>query len=95
MYQLEEPKYFYLFAVIAILLVMYFAVSLWKRKKQKEFADLALLKKLSPGKSKFKPALKITMIALGLSFLIFALINPKMGPQLKTVKRHGVEIVFA
>ena len=74
---------------------MYFAVSLWKRKKQKEFADLALLKKLSPGKSKFKPALKITMIALGLSFLIFALINPKMGTQLKTVKRQGVDIVFA
>jgi Ca-activated chloride channel family protein len=95
MYQLEEPKYFYLFVFIAILLVMYFAVSFWKRKKQKEFADLALLKKLSPGKSKFKPALKITMIALGLSFLIFALINPKMGTQLKTVKRQGVDIVFA
>ncbi len=95
MYQLEEPKYFYLFVFIAILLVMYFAVAIWKRKKQKEFADLPLLKKLSPEKSKFKPALKITVIAVGLSFLIFALINPKMGTQLKTVKRQGVDIVFA
>ena len=95
MYQLEEPKYFYLFAVIAVLLVMYFAVSIWKRKKQKEFSDLALLKKLSPGKSKFKPALKITMVSLGLAFLILGLVNPKMGTQLKTVKRQGVDIVFA
>lgn len=95
MYQLEEPKYFYFFISIAILIVMYLMVSLWKRKKQREFADLDLLNKLSPEKSKFKPGLKIIMIALGLSFLIFALVNPKMGTQLKTVKRQGVDIVFA
>ncbi len=95
MYQLEEPKYFYLFVFIAILIVMYFVVTIWKRKKQREFADLTLLKKLSPEKSKFKPVLKIIVISLGLSFLIFALVNPKMGTQLKTVKRQGVDIVFA
>jgi len=95
MYQLEEPKYFYLFISIAVLIVMYFLVSFWKLKKQKEFADLALLKKLSPDKSKFKSILKITMISLGLSFLILALVNPKMGTQLKTIKRQGVDIVFA
>jgi len=95
MYQLEEPKYFYFFISIAILIAMYFLVSLWKRKKQREFADLDLLNKLSPEKSKFKPILKIIIIILGLSFLIFALVNPKMGTQLKTVKRQGVDIVFA
>lgn len=95
MYQIEEPKYFYLFISIAVLLVVYFLVALWKRKKQREFADLALLKKLSPESSKFKPALKIIVIALGLSFLILAMVNPKMGTQLKTIKRQGVDIVFA
>ncbi|NOQ92126.1 MAG: VWA domain-containing protein [Flavobacteriaceae bacterium] len=95
MYQLEEPKYFYFFISIAVLIVMYLLVSLWKRKKQREFSDLDLLNKLSPEKSKFKPVLKIIMIALGLSFLILALVNPKMGTQLKTVKRQGVDIVFA
>ena len=95
MYQIEEPKYFYLFISIAILVVMYFLVSIWKRKKQREFAELSLLKKLSPEISKFKSVLKITMVIIGLSFLIFALVNPKMGTQLKTIKRQGVDIVFA
>jgi Ca-activated chloride channel family protein len=95
MYQLEEPKYFYFFISIAILIVMYVLVSLWKSKKQREFADLELLNKLSPQKSKFKPVLKILMITLGLSFLVIALVNPKMGTQLKTIKRQGVDIVFA
>ena len=95
MYQIEEPKYFYLFISIAILVVMYLLVSIWKRKKQREFAELSLLKKLSPETSKFKSVLKITMVVIGLSFLIFALVNPKMGTQLKTIKRQGVDIVFA
>jgi len=95
MYQIEEPKYFYFFISIAILIVMYLFVSFWKLKKQREFADLSLLNQLSPQKSKFKPVLKIIMIVLALSFLVFALVNPKMGTQLKTVKRQGVDIVFA
>ena len=95
MYQIEEPKYFYLFIGVALLLLMYGLVVLWKRRKQKQFADLNLLDRLSPERSVFKPALKTVMVALGLSFLIIALVNPKMGTQLKTVKRQGVDIVFA
>ena len=95
MYQLEEPKYFYLFMAIAVLVVMYILVDIWKRHKQRKFADLVLLDKLSPQKSKFKPVLKIVVIAIGLSFLIIAMVNPKMGTQLKTIKREGVDIVFA
>ena len=95
MYQIEEPKYFYLFIAVAILLLFYLLTGYWKRKKQKEFADSALLEQLSPQKSVFKPVLKMIFVLLGLSFLILAMVNPKMGTQLKTVKRQGVDIVFA
>jgi Ca-activated chloride channel family protein len=95
MYQIEEPKYFYLLIGVAFVLVMYGLVVLWKRRKQKQFADLNLLDQLSPERSVFKPALKVIMVALGLAFLVVALVNPKMGTQLKTVKRQGVDIVFA
>ncbi len=95
MYQIEEPKYIIYFIFVAILIVMYLVVAIWKRKKQRAFADLRLLKQLSPETSKFKSILKFLMIILSLSFLIFALMNPKIGTQLKTVKRQGVDIVFA
>jgi Ca-activated chloride channel family protein len=95
MYQIEEPKYFYLLIGVAFVLVMYGLVVLWKRRKQKQFADLNLLDQLSPERSVFKPALKVIMVAVGLAFLVVALVNPKMGTQLKTVKRQGVDIVFA
>jgi len=95
MYQIEEPKYFYLFTAVAVLLLFYLLTWLWKLKKQKEFADHALLNELSPQKSVFKPVLKMIFVLLALSLMIIALVNPKMGTQLKTVKRQGVDIVFA
>ena len=67
----------------------------WKKKKQKQFARLDLLKKLSPETSSFKSILKIIVVCLGLLFLIISLTNPKMGTKLETIKRQGVDIVFA
>src|SRR5210317_34764 len=95
MYQIEEPKYFYLFIAVAILLLFYLLTWFWKIRKQKEFSDLTLLNELSPQKSVFKPVLKMIFVLLALSFLIVAMVNPKMGTQLKTVKRQGVDIVFS
>ena len=95
MYLLEEKIYFWLLLVIPVLVVLFFAVVLWKRKVQKRFADSHLLKLLSPSKSRFKPAFKLVLLCLALAGLITALVNPKMGSKLKTVKREGVDVVFA
>ncbi len=95
MYQLEEQKYFIYFTAVAVLLVAYLLVAFWKRNKQKKFADAALLERLSPETSPFKAFLKVLTVAMALSLLVVALVNPKMGTKLKTVKRQGVDIVFA
>ena len=95
MYQLEEQKYFIFFAGVAALLIAYLLVAWWKSRKQRQFADAALMERLSPETSPFKSWLKVLTVAIALSFLIVALVNPKMGTKLKTVKRQGVDIVFA
>ena len=95
MFELEEKSYLYLLAIIPVLGLLFLYVQFWKNKKQKEFASSELLKKLSPEKSVFKPILKTIILLLALSFLIIALVNPKMGTKLETVKREGIDIVFA
>ena len=67
----------------------------WKNSTQKKFASIGLLTKLAPNISVFKSVLKLLFFILGISFLILALINPKIGTKLKTVKREGVDVVFA
>ncbi|MDO9275612.1 MAG: VWA domain-containing protein [Lutibacter sp.] len=95
MYQIEEPTYFYYLAIIPAIVVVFLLVLWWKKRIQKQFADYKLIQKLSPEKSTFKSFLKITVFCLALAFLIISLTNPKMGTKLETVKREGVDIVFA
>ncbi len=95
MYQLEEKIWFWALAVIPAIILLFLIIQLWKYKTQKKFADKQLLKRLSPNKSVFKPVLKISILCLAFLCLTIAMINPKIGTKLETVKREGVDIVFA
>jgi len=93
--ELDEKKYLYLLIIIPILVLIFLFNLYWKRRKQKEFGDLKLVKKLTPEKSVFKSTLKITVFLLALACLILGLVNPKLGTKVETVKREGIDIVFA
>ncbi|MCK5815618.1 MAG: VWA domain-containing protein [Flavobacteriaceae bacterium] len=95
MYQIEEPSYFIYLIAIPVIFAVFLLVSFWKGRKQKQFASSHLMKKLSPERSSFKPYLKIILFLIGLIFLIVSLTNPKMGTKLETVRRQGVDVVFA
>jgi len=95
MYALEEKIYLYGFIVLPILLLLFVVNQFWKKKKQREFGDLLLVKKITPQTSVFKPWLKISFFLLAFAALIVALVNPKMGSKMETVKREGIDIVFA
>lgn len=95
MYQLEQPIYFYILFAIPVIVVLFLLVLVWKKTIQKRFVDKELLKRLSPNRSLFKPTLKVLMLCLAIACMSFALVNPKIGTKLETVKREGVDIVFA
>ncbi|WP_415060536.1 VWA domain-containing protein [Flavobacterium sp.] len=93
--QIDEKIYLYFLAVIPLIVLLFLFNLYWKRKKQREFGDVELVKKLSPEKSVFKSVLKFTVLLLALASLIIALANPKIGTKMETVKREGIDIVFA
>jgi len=95
MYELEEKSYLYFLAIIPFLVLIFLYIQFWKRKKQREFGDIELVRKLSPEKSVFKPVLKFSLLLLALAGLIIGLVNPKIGTKMETVKREGIDIVFA
>ena len=95
MIQLDEKAYLYLLGVIPVLLVLFLLHQLWKRRVQRRFADPKLLKALAPDRSIFKPQIKLVLLLMALLFLTLGLVNPKMGTKLETVKREGVDVVFA
>ena len=95
MYELDEKKYSYWLILIPILVLVFLYTQYWKRKKQREFGDLDSVRKLSPEQSVFKSILKFAVVLLALSCLIIGLVNPKIGTKSETVKRQGIDIVFA
>lgn len=95
MYQLEQPIYFYVLFAIPVLVVLFLWVLFWRRRTQQKFAESELLKRLSPNRSVFKSFLKIIVLSLAFLCLSFALVNPKIGTKIETVKREGVDVVFA
>ena len=95
MVQLDEKIYFYLLFIIPVIVVLFLLLLVWKKRTQKKFANSDLLKRLSPNRSYNKGGLKLVVFILALALLIIGLVNPKIGTKLETVKREGVDIVFA
>jgi len=93
--QLEEKIWFWALGIIPVIFLFFLVLQLWKHKAQNKFADKKLLKRLSPNRSVFKSILKIIVLSLAFACLAIALVNPKIGTKLETVKREGVDIVFA
>ncbi|MBU3820487.1 VWA domain-containing protein [Flavobacteriaceae bacterium XHP0103] len=95
MYQLEEKIWFWVLGVIPFIILMFLLLQYWRYRTQKKFANKELLNRLSPNKSVFKAVLKVVVLSLAVACLALALVNPKIGTKLETVKREGVDIVFA
>jgi len=95
MIQLDEPRYLYLLGILSLFVLLQLILSFWKKKTQQRFASAARLKLLAPEMSPSKAILKLMLQLLGFTALIIALVNPKAGTKMETVKREGVDIVFA
>jgi Ca-activated chloride channel family protein len=95
MFQLEEDIWFWLLLILLGMLLVFLWTQLWKKRTKRKFSDLTLLERLSPDQSAFKSVLKFITLSFSFICLIIALVNPKIGTSLQTVKREGVDIVFA
>ena len=95
MFQLEEDIWFWLLFLVLGMVVLFFWTALWRRKTKRLYASAELLKRLSPDQSRFKAMLKLVVLAMAVVCFCIALVNPKVGTKLETVKREGVDIVFA
>ncbi|WP_405574146.1 vWA domain-containing protein [Winogradskyella sp. Asnod2-B02-A] len=95
MFRLDENIWFWTLLVIPVIILMFLLLQFWRRSTQKKFADSALLKRLSPNQSLFKSVLKVFVLCSAFACLSIALVNPKIGTKLETVRSEGVDLVFA
>lgn len=92
---IEEKMYLYALLCMPLLGLFFFAVQWWKRKARSVFSEKSAFNKLAPERSTFKIWIKFAIFILVLVNLIVGIANPKIGTQLQTIKREGIDIVFA
>ena len=92
--EFSRPDLFYLFISLIILLVIYIVYVKWRRKIiDSTFSAKNLLQNFpsfSYGIKNFHFLLRLCALIM----LIFALVGPKIGTKLNTIKREGVDIIF-
>ena len=95
MIQYEQTQYFFLLLLIPALALGYVLFTFWKKRVQQSLASSAMLAHIVPDRSIFKGWAKQVLLWVGLAFICLALVNPQIGTELETVKREGVDLVFA
>jgi Ca-activated chloride channel homolog len=95
MFRIANPEYLYLYALVPVFILLFYAMRKWKKKSMKKFGDPNVISKLLLDVSASKPFIKLTFALIALSGLIFALARPQLGSRLEEVKREGVDVVIA
>ena len=95
MIQYEQTQYFYLLLLIPIMVLAYLLFTVWKKRIQNTMASTTMLSHIAPERSFFKGWAKQVLLWLGVACICIGLVNPQIGTELETVKREGVDIVFA
>ncbi|MDX1636696.1 MAG: VWA domain-containing protein [Balneolaceae bacterium] len=91
----QDAYFLWLLLVIPLL-----AGGLWfyyqrLREKRKQFFSDELFHSLRTGFWRLGDRLKVITMLVGLSFLVLAIAGPKVGTQVREVKRQGVDLLIA
>jgi Ca-activated chloride channel family protein len=93
MFKFEHNIYFYAFAAIPFLVLLFVSYLYQRRKKLKQLGDARLVSALSPYSNLRKRLAKLSILILALSSLILAMCNLQTGSKLTEVKREGAELM--
>ncbi len=95
MFRFAHPDYFWLMAVIPLLIGLY-AWSVWRRRKRLErFGNPAIVGTLMPDASPARGFTKFVFLLAAVALVIVALARPQLGSKFKEVKVTGIELMLA
>lgn len=95
MFQFADIELLWLLLLVPALTAAYILYTRKKRRQLAAFGDPALLAELMPNASHIRPAVKFALNMTVLTLLIIALARPQYGAKEQTVKRQGIEVMFA
>ena len=93
-FEFGSPEWLWLIAAAPIILLLYWALLVWQRRKLQRMGNTSTLKELMPNRSIARGWIKISLFALAILFIGLAAARPRTGSKLRSIERKGREIVF-
>lgn len=91
----EEPLYLWLLILLPILVIGLWLKNRSIRKIQEKYFDTSVFEGLRKGYWSTGAALKTVLFISGLIFVLVALAGPKIGTEVREVKRRGIDMLIA
>lgn len=95
MFRFESPYFLYLLIIVPVLIVIFIISEYVKTKRIKKFGDPELMKSLMPNATRYRPAIKFSIVCLAMIFMILLIARPQFGTKNETVTKKGIEVVIA
>ena len=95
MFRFAHVEYLWLLLFIPFFVTCFILYTRHKRKQLREFGDEELVGQLMPNASRVRPIVKFSILMVALTLLIFAYAQPQYGSKEQTIKRQGIEVMFA
>lgn len=91
----ENPLYLWLLILIPCMVFGIILSYRWKKKRRSNYFSDAIFKDLYSGDWKFGRRMKDGFMLTGIIALIIALAGPKLGTEVREIKRQGIDLIVA
>jgi Ca-activated chloride channel family protein len=91
----EDPLYLWLLVLIPLVAIAQSLYQRYQRRQRQQFMHDPIFEQLYQGEWKFGRKTKDVLMLLGLSLLIVALSGPKIGTEVREIKRQGIDLMVA
>ncbi len=95
LFRFANPDFLYLLILLPVMILLFALNNIRRQKSLSKFGDSALVKKLIPEISGFRPYVKFFLQLAALAALIIVLARPQFGSRLQEVRKQGIEVVIA
>lgn len=95
MFRFENPEYLWLLLTIPFLAAIWYVAVLLRRRSLRRFGDIALLRRLMPDVSRYRPTAKFILLLAALALLIILWARPQRGAKISHEQRSGIETIIA
>lgn len=95
MYRFEHPEYLHVLWLMPLAILGTVLYRNWQKRAQQRWGEMAMFNRMATNLSSAKIWYKLFYLCSALFMLAMGLANPQVGTKMQTVKRQGVDLVFA